>query len=153
MSIGGFKDLSELHILATESDQPDMFDKVLDAAIWQAEHNHLFKSDTQGIGSESDLNKSKSKKKLTPEEEAELRSQLAEKYNYAYTEEAANRCLEWVKSIPEVALDIETYGRLKRDGLLYTRGIYTRAREDDPATPRRRDLVYRLRPRAGYGYD
>jgi ribonuclease D len=27
-----------------------------------------------------------------------------------------------VKSAPEMALDIETYGKLKRDGLLYTRG-------------------------------
>jgi DNA polymerase I len=34
----------------------------------------------------------------------------------------AKRCLEWVKSAPEMALDIETYGKLKRDGLLYTKG-------------------------------
>jgi len=27
-----------------------------------------------------------------------------------------------VKSAPEMALDIETYGKLKRDGLLYTKG-------------------------------
>jgi ribonuclease D len=27
-----------------------------------------------------------------------------------------------VKSAPEMALDIETYGRVKRDGLLYTKG-------------------------------
>jgi DNA polymerase-1 len=63
----------------------------------------------------------KKKAKLSPEEEVENRARLAEKYNYVHTEEAAERCLEWVKAAPYVALDIETYGRLKRDGLLYTR--------------------------------
>jgi DNA polymerase-1 len=29
--------------------------------------------------------------------------------------------LEWARQVPGVALDIETHGRLKRDGLLYTR--------------------------------
>jgi hypothetical protein len=65
---------------------------------------------------------SKTKKPKSPEEEEALRSQLASTFNYAYTEEGAKRCLEWVKSAPEMALDIETYGKLKRDGLLYTRG-------------------------------
>src|SRR5829696_1775335 len=64
----------------------------------------------------------KPKQPKTPEEEEELRSQLAGTFNYAYTEEGAKRCLEWAKSAPEMALDIETYGKLKRDGLLYTRG-------------------------------
>src|SRR5215211_3075571 len=64
----------------------------------------------------------KTKKPKSPEEEEELRSQLAATFNYAYTEEGAKRCLEWVKSAPEVALDIEAYGKLKRDGLLYTKG-------------------------------
>jgi DNA polymerase I len=64
----------------------------------------------------------KTKKPKSPEEEEELRASLAEKFNYAYTEEGAKRCLEWVKSAPEMALDIETYGKLKRDGLLYTKG-------------------------------
>src|SRR5215212_1786016 len=64
----------------------------------------------------------KTKKPKSPEEEEELRSQLAATFNYAYTEEGAKRCLEWVKSAPEMALDIETYGKLKRDGLLYTKG-------------------------------
>jgi len=64
----------------------------------------------------------KTKKPKSPEEEEELRSHLAATFNYAYTEEGAKRCLEWVKSAPEMALDIETYGKLKRDGLLYTRG-------------------------------
>ena len=63
----------------------------------------------------------RTKKPKSPEEEEELRSQLAATFNYAYTEEGAKRCLEWVKSAPEMALDIETYGRLKRDGLLYTK--------------------------------
>src|SRR5215203_4986409 len=61
-------------------------------------------------------------KPKSPEEEEELRSHLAGIFNYAYTEEGAQRCLEWVKSAPEMALDIETYGKLKRDGLLYTKG-------------------------------
>src|SRR5215211_2123962 len=64
----------------------------------------------------------KTKKPKSPEEEEELRSHLAGTFNYAYTEEGAKRCLEWVKSALEMALDIETYGRIKRDGLLYTKG-------------------------------
>src|SRR5215204_936247 len=61
------------------------------------------------------------KKPKSPEEEEELRSQLAATFNYACTEEGAKRCLEWVKSAPEMALDIETYGRVKRDAVLYTK--------------------------------
>jgi DNA polymerase I len=64
----------------------------------------------------------KTKNPKSPKEEEELRSRLAATFHYAYTEEGAKRCLEWVKSAPEVALDIETYGKLKRDGLLYTKG-------------------------------
>ena len=42
---GGFKDLSELHIASVESGQPEMFHKVLEAAMWRAEsttflHHH-----------------------------------------------------------------------------------------------------------------
>src|SRR5829696_4879065 len=70
----------------------------------------------------NDEEKPKKKKPKSPEEEEELRSQLAATFNYACTEEGAKRCLEWVKSAPEMALDIETYGKFKRDGLLYTRG-------------------------------
>jgi DNA polymerase-1 len=61
-------------------------------------------------------------KPKTLEEEEKLRAYLAEKFNYIYTEEGARRCLEWAKSAPEMELDIETYGKLKRDGLLYARG-------------------------------
>src|SRR5215211_2191797 len=64
----------------------------------------------------------KTKKPKSPEEEKKLRASLGEKFNYVYTEEGAKRCLEWVKSAPEMALDIETYGKVKRDGLLYTKG-------------------------------
>ena len=61
-------------------------------------------------------------KKLTPEEEEKHRSQLAGTFPaYVYTEERAKEVLEWARQVPEVALDIETHGRLKRDGLLYTR--------------------------------
>ena len=64
----------------------------------------------------------KRKKKLTPEEEEAERARLAEMFpEYTYTEDRGRECLAWVKEIPEVALDIETYGRLKRDGLLYTK--------------------------------
>jgi DNA polymerase-1 len=62
------------------------------------------------------------KKKLTPDEEEMHRSQLAGTFPaYVYTEERAKEVLEWARQTPEVALDIETHGRLKRDGLLYTR--------------------------------
>jgi DNA polymerase-1 len=64
----------------------------------------------------------KTKKPKSPQEEEELQSRLAATFNYVYTEEDAKRCLEWVTSAPEMALDIETYGKLKRDGLLYTKG-------------------------------
>src|SRR5215218_249602 len=73
-------------------------------------------------GDDEEKPKKKTKKPKSPEEEEELRSQLAATFNYAYTEEGAKRCLEWAKSAPEMALDIETYGRVKRDGLLYTKG-------------------------------
>ena len=63
------------------------------------------------------------KKKLTPEEEAEERSQLAERWpGYVITDDRARECLEWAKNTFQVAIDTETYGRVKRDGLLYTRG-------------------------------
>jgi KaiC/GvpD/RAD55 family RecA-like ATPase len=60
-------------------------------------------------------------KPKTLEEEKKLRACLAEKFNYIYTEEGVRRCLEWVNSAPEMALDIETYGRVKRDAILYTK--------------------------------
>jgi AAA domain len=37
---GGFKDLSELHNASVESGQPEMFHKVLEAAMWKAEREH-----------------------------------------------------------------------------------------------------------------
>ena len=62
------------------------------------------------------------KKKLTPEEEVTHYDELAAAFpEYVHTAKRAGEVLEWVARIPEVALDIETYGRLKRDGLLYTR--------------------------------
>jgi hypothetical protein len=62
------------------------------------------------------------KKKLTPEEEAAEQTRLAEAYpEWIRTASRVGDVLEWVAGIPEVCLDIETYGRLKRDGLLYTR--------------------------------
>ena len=66
--------------------------------------------------------KTKKKKKLTPEEEAAEVSRLAETHpSYVVTEERLKQVLEWARRVPEVAIDIETHGRLKRDGLLYTR--------------------------------
>jgi hypothetical protein len=64
---------------------------------------------------------SKPKKPKSAEEEEELRSQLTGTFNYIHTEEGARRCLEWAKSAPEMALDIETYERVKRDAVLYTK--------------------------------
>ena len=62
------------------------------------------------------------KKELTPEEEVAHYAELAEEFpEYVHTAERARGVLEWAARIPEVSLDIETYGRLKRDGLLYTR--------------------------------
>ncbi len=62
------------------------------------------------------------KKKLTPEEEAAEQTRLAEAYpEWIRTASRVGDVLEWVAGIPEVCLDVETYGRLKRDGLLYTR--------------------------------
>ena len=62
------------------------------------------------------------KKKLTPEEEVEERSQLAERWpGYVITDDRARECLEWARQTDTVEIDIETSGRLKRDGLLYTR--------------------------------
>jgi hypothetical protein len=70
----------------------------------------------------SKLKKRTKKKQLTPEEEEVHRGQLEKDFpEYVYTEERAREVLEWARQVPEVAIDIETYGRLKRDGLLYTR--------------------------------
>ena len=41
---GGFKDLSELHIASVESAQPEMFHKVLEAAMWRADREHELSS-------------------------------------------------------------------------------------------------------------
>jgi hypothetical protein len=49
----GFKDLSELHIAAVESDQPEMFHKVLEAAMWRAEHD-LSSSSSNSLGVDGD---------------------------------------------------------------------------------------------------
>src|SRR5215210_6248081 len=45
---GGFKDLSELHIASVESGQPEMFHKVLEVAMWRAEH-HLSSSSSNPL--------------------------------------------------------------------------------------------------------
>jgi DNA polymerase-1 len=62
------------------------------------------------------------KKKLSPEEIAEHYDRLAEAFpSFVHTAGRARQVLEWARRVPGVALDIETHGRLKRDGLLYTR--------------------------------
>jgi hypothetical protein len=71
----------------------------------------------------SKKSKATKKQELTPEQEAELRAMLSAQHpEYVHTEEGAQAVLEWVRTVPNVALDIETAGKLKRDGLLYTRG-------------------------------
>jgi 3'-5' exonuclease len=62
------------------------------------------------------------KKKLSPEETVDHYDRLAQAFPaYVHTKDRASECLVWVSKIPEVCLDIETYGPRKRDGLLYTR--------------------------------
>jgi len=71
---------------------------------------------------EIDRNTRKTKKKLTPEEEYEETLKLADKWSgYVVNDDRARECLEWAQQTEDVEIDIETYGRLKRDGLLYTR--------------------------------
>src|SRR5687768_6674978 len=50
---GGFKDLSELHIASVESGQPEMFHKVLEVAMWRAEHD-LSSSSSNSLGVDGD---------------------------------------------------------------------------------------------------
>ena len=50
---GGFKDLSELHIASVESAQPGMFHKVLEVAMWRAEHD-LSSSSSDSLGVDGD---------------------------------------------------------------------------------------------------
>ena len=49
----GFKDLSELHIASIESAQPEMFHKVIEAAMWRAEHD-LSSSSSNSLGVDGD---------------------------------------------------------------------------------------------------
>src|SRR5215203_5234377 len=52
---GGFKDLSELHIAAVESGQPEMFHKVLETAMWRADREHeLSSSSSNSLGVDGD---------------------------------------------------------------------------------------------------
>ena len=51
----GFKDLSDLHIDAVESGQPEMFHKVLEAAMWRADREHeLSSSSSNSLGVDGD---------------------------------------------------------------------------------------------------
>src|SRR5918998_2894780 len=51
----GFKDLSELHIAAIESGQPEMFHKVLEVAMWRADREHdLSSSFSNSLGVDGD---------------------------------------------------------------------------------------------------
>ena len=69
-----------------------------------------------------DKNTEKAKKKLTPEEIYEHTVELASEWSgYVIDDVTAQECLKWAELVDEVEIDIETYGPLKRDGLLYTR--------------------------------
>jgi len=71
-----------------------------------------------------DTNIKKTKKKLTPGEVYERTFELASEWSgYVIDDVRAQECLKWAKQVDEVEIDIETYGRLKRDGLLYTRAM------------------------------
>src|SRR5215204_7075435 len=50
----GFKDLSELHIAAVQSGQPEMFHKVLEAAMWKADRGHDLASSSNSLGVDGD---------------------------------------------------------------------------------------------------
>jgi hypothetical protein len=50
---GGFKDLSALHIASVESGQPEMFHKVLEVAMWRAEHE-ISSSSSNSLGGDGD---------------------------------------------------------------------------------------------------
>src|SRR5215203_5245108 len=51
----GFKDLSELHIASIESAQPEMFHKVIEAAMWRADREHnLSSSSSNSLGVDGD---------------------------------------------------------------------------------------------------
>src|SRR5215217_918239 len=50
----GFKDLSELHIASLESDQPKMFHKVIEAAMWRADREHQLSSSSNSLGVDGD---------------------------------------------------------------------------------------------------
>ena len=86
-----------------------------------AENAHTPKNPLDKIDKIAEKPKKKAKK-LTPEGEYELTLELADEFSgYVISDARARECLEWAEQIDEVEIDIETYGRLKRDGLLYTR--------------------------------
>jgi DNA polymerase-1 len=87
-----------------------------------AENAHAPETPPDKIDKIAEKPKKKAKKKLTPEGEYELTLELADEFSgYVISDARARECLEWAEQIDEVEIDIETYGRLKRDGLLYTR--------------------------------
>jgi hypothetical protein len=87
---------------------PDESDSLEDKSPANQEAN-IFGRNLEGRGEEFRRNNPK--------------EQLAQDHpSYVHTEKRAKECLRWVIEVPEVAIDTETYGRLKRDGLLYTKG-------------------------------
>jgi hypothetical protein len=51
----GFKDLSDLHIASVECAQPEVFHKVLEAAMWRADREHdLSSSSSNSLGVDGD---------------------------------------------------------------------------------------------------
>src|SRR5687768_16217770 len=76
----------------------------------------------QGTDKNTEKAKKKAKKKLTPEEIYGHTVELASEWSgYVIDDVTAQECLKWAELLDEVEIDIETYGPLKRDGLLYTR--------------------------------
>jgi DNA polymerase I len=87
-----------------------------------SQNGHTPDKGTDKIDKNTEKAKKKAKKKLTPEEIYEHTVELASEWSgYVIDDVTAQECLKWAELVDEVEIDIETYGPLKRDGLLYTR--------------------------------
>jgi hypothetical protein len=115
--------VATLKNLPTPENPPDKIDRITNGSkVGTSEPSKNGHPPKKALDKVDKNTRKAKKKKLTPEEEAAEVSRLAETYpSYVVTEERAREVLEWARRVPEVAIDIETHGRLKRDGLLYTR--------------------------------
>jgi DNA polymerase I-like protein with 3'-5' exonuclease and polymerase domains len=101
----------------------DLLDQELNQHNTSPPSSELLDSSENGTDKiDKNTEKPKKKKKLTPEEGYEKTLELADEWScYVISNERALACLEWARETDAAEIDIETYGRIKRDGLLYTR--------------------------------